>query len=256
MIMRRLTAGLREQNWTSVAIELVIVVLGVFIGTQVSNWNEDRLERTQTTRMLDQLSPELDRQIATFESVRAYYQTTRRYADVALAGWQGDPHVSDEQFVLSAYQASQVYGIGTNAQNWTLVFGGAQLRNIDDPTLRRHLGDVLTIDYADVGLATMQTSYRRDVRLVIPNSIQSDIRTHCGDQLVRNAVDQNVYLLPDHCALRLDPAEVAATAKALRAHPALADELTLHLDSVNGYLENVDVIELPMRTLKHDLDHR
>ncbi len=173
-----------------------------------------------------------------------------------MAGWKGDTHISDEQFVVSAYQASQIYGIGTNAQNWTLVFGGAQLRNIDDPTLRRHLGDVLTIDYSDVGLATMQTSYRRDIRLVIPNSIQSEIRAHCGDQLVRNAVDQNIYRLPEHCALRLNPSEVAETAKALRARASLAQELTLHLDTVNGYLENVDVIELPMRTLKHDLDHR
>ena len=175
---------------------------------------------------------------------------------MALAGWRGDTRINDEQFVISAYQASQVYGVGINAQNLTLVFGGDQLRNIDDPRLRRHLADVLTTDYSDVGLATMQTRYRTDVRLVIPNDIQNEVRTHCGDRLVRDAADQNIFVLPADCPLALDPSRVAAAAKLLRAHGSLANELALHLGSVNGYLQNVDIIEVPMRTLERDLDKR
>jgi hypothetical protein len=91
------------------------------------------------------------------------------------------------------------------------------LRNIDDPRLRRHLADVLTTDYSDVGLATMQTRYRTDMRLVIPNDIQNEIRTHCGDRLVRNAADQNIFVLPADCRLALDPSRVAAAARLLRA---------------------------------------
>jgi hypothetical protein len=58
MILRRLSANLRAQNWTAIAIEFFIVVLGVFIGTQVANWNQARLEKQATNRMLDQLRPE------------------------------------------------------------------------------------------------------------------------------------------------------------------------------------------------------
>ena len=42
MILRRLAHNLREQNWTAIAIEFVLLVLGVFLGIQVANWNEDR----------------------------------------------------------------------------------------------------------------------------------------------------------------------------------------------------------------------
>ena len=62
MILRRLSANLRAQNWTAIAIEFVIVVVGVFIGTQVSNWNQGRLEKQATNRMLDQLRPEIQNQ--------------------------------------------------------------------------------------------------------------------------------------------------------------------------------------------------
>jgi hypothetical protein len=36
MILRRITANFRHQDWMAVGIELVVVVLGVFIGAQAS----------------------------------------------------------------------------------------------------------------------------------------------------------------------------------------------------------------------------
>lgn len=52
MIHKRLTANLRAQNWTAIVLELIIVIVGVFIGTQVSNWNAQRLEERESQRML------------------------------------------------------------------------------------------------------------------------------------------------------------------------------------------------------------
>jgi len=256
MVLRRLTASLKEQHWMTIVIELVIVIVGVFVGTQVSNWNEARLENLKTERMLSQLRPELQLDIDYFNSVRTYYATTKRYADVALAGWRRDPRVGDSQFVIAAYQASQVYGIGTNAQNWALIFGADQLRNIDDSKLRRHLAYVMTTDYSDVGLTTMQTRYRTDVRFSIPNDVQVDIRTRCGDRLERDKLDEYIYVLPHTCDFTLNPARAAVAAAALRARQSLVNELALHLGSVEAYLQNVDVIEVPMRTLAQDLANR
>ena len=47
MILRRVMAHVKAQNWFAVAIDFVIVVVGVFIGIQFSNWNEARGERAQ-----------------------------------------------------------------------------------------------------------------------------------------------------------------------------------------------------------------
>jgi hypothetical protein len=38
MILRRITANFRRQDWTAVVVELLIVVLGVFIGLQAQEW--------------------------------------------------------------------------------------------------------------------------------------------------------------------------------------------------------------------------
>ena len=39
MIIQRLGTRLRQQDWLAVTIELLLVMAGVFLGIQMSNWN-------------------------------------------------------------------------------------------------------------------------------------------------------------------------------------------------------------------------
>ena len=45
MILRRLAEAVREQNWFTVVLEVLIVVVGIFIGLQVDDWAERRATR-------------------------------------------------------------------------------------------------------------------------------------------------------------------------------------------------------------------
>src|SRR5262245_44611203 len=109
MILRRITEHLKRQDWTAVGLDLAIVIVGVFIGTQASNWSQDRIERRETALLLYELRPALQDFVNYFDSAKPYFDTTIAYSDTAFAGWRGDPKVSDEQFVIGAYQASQIY---------------------------------------------------------------------------------------------------------------------------------------------------
>lgn len=53
MILRRLSQSIKEQNWTAIIIEFVLLVSGVFLGIQVSNWNAERIERSKQAMVLD-----------------------------------------------------------------------------------------------------------------------------------------------------------------------------------------------------------
>ncbi len=39
MILRRIIENVRTRDWFTVAIEFLIVVVGIFVGLEVSNWN-------------------------------------------------------------------------------------------------------------------------------------------------------------------------------------------------------------------------
>jgi len=64
MLMRRAMEHLRQQHWMAVVIDLAIVVVGVFLGIQVSNWNEARIERERSAIMVDAFRNELSDYIA------------------------------------------------------------------------------------------------------------------------------------------------------------------------------------------------
>jgi hypothetical protein len=46
-MIKRLGERLKQQDWIGVWIELALVMVGVFLGIQVANWNEQRKERLQ-----------------------------------------------------------------------------------------------------------------------------------------------------------------------------------------------------------------
>jgi hypothetical protein len=58
MILRRISEHISSQNWFAVAVEFIIVVVGVFMGLQVQDWNEARKARIEETGLLSRLHVE------------------------------------------------------------------------------------------------------------------------------------------------------------------------------------------------------
>ena len=248
MILRRMTHHMKAQNWGAIGIEFVLVVAGVFLGVAAANWNEERLERKETAQLLAQLDGELETFSGYIEGVERYYQVTGAYADRATAAWNGDRTISDDQFVIAAYQASQVNGIGNNTEVWSAIFGADQLRDIDDPVLRQNLAVIMTYDYSIINLNAVLTRYREEVRKVVPASIQARIRALCGDRVV-GADPRLGYALPARCDIALDPEEAARTAARLRARPDLPGELHWHRAAVANQVAQAAFIRDAARTV-------
>ena len=59
MIFRRLAQSLKEQNWTTIFIEFVLLVLGVFLGLQAANWNDARNDRALESTYLASLAEDI-----------------------------------------------------------------------------------------------------------------------------------------------------------------------------------------------------
>ena len=110
MILRRVIEHVKAQNWLAVGLDFVIVVIGVFIGIQVSNWNDGRAANVQEAAVLAQLEDEfseiqnaLERQIR----VRRTY-----IADLKslIAGLEGSGPIPDELVVQRALVAARATG--------------------------------------------------------------------------------------------------------------------------------------------------
>lgn len=234
MIFKRAVARLRAQDWVAITIELAIVILGVFIGTLVANWNEDRLERAETVRMLEELQPELLTLRTTLDALESFYGSTKGFAATSFAGWRGDPAVSDRDFVIAAYQASRVSFTALNSGSWSQIFGSERLRDLKDRQLKTDLASLMTQDFAAMERELL-TPYRTGVRKVIPEDIQDAILQRCAGVAPGTT---GIVALHKRCPIEFPDARFASAARDLRAHPELVGELRWHVAATSAYVLN------------------
>lgn len=55
MILRRFSEAMKSQNWFIVFIELMVLVVGIFVGLQVDDWNQSRQDRVEERLYLEEL---------------------------------------------------------------------------------------------------------------------------------------------------------------------------------------------------------
>jgi len=84
MILRRLAQQLREQNWAAIFIEFVLLVLGVFLGIQVANWNTTEIEKRATREALQRLEDDVRMSVTQTQSGIDFIKENARYADLVF----------------------------------------------------------------------------------------------------------------------------------------------------------------------------
>jgi len=75
MIPRRLYEHVRNHNWFAVLIDFIVVVVGVFVGVQVSNWNESVKDRSRTERVIETLRESLSDSVRVESRIAAEIET-------------------------------------------------------------------------------------------------------------------------------------------------------------------------------------
>ena len=70
MILRRIAHHLQQQQWSAVLIELVILILGVFLGFQVTDWANERANRAAEVRHLEEIAQDLRADAEVFDQIR------------------------------------------------------------------------------------------------------------------------------------------------------------------------------------------
>lgn len=233
MIFKRAVARLQAQDWLAIVIELGIVILGVFIGTWVANWNAERADRNAVQRLITQLQPKLRELHGLATDDQAYYAVVRGYAKIAKAGWARDPKVSDRDFVIAAFQATEISPFNNNPFFDGSLIGIEEVRKVDDAELRERLMSLVSYRSGFLDLFGEGSTYREQVRSLVPDEVQQQILADCGDKVSEQS---HHFWLPASCATPIDPALARTAAAALRARPELLQALTSHLAHINRHL--------------------
>lgn len=233
MILRRVIAHFRKQEWTAIAIDFVIVVVGVFIGIQVSNWNAARADQVRAHGYLERIRADLDADLAGYRDrldfwgkVSAYGAKGLAYADASKAG-----DLSQWSLLLAYFQASQVAEFFTTQTTFDELKSAGELGLIADVELR----DALAHYYTTAGnpALTERPAYRMRVRGVIPLAVQLYIWENC---YASNMFGGQEFL---DCKSPVDERRAGEIVDSIRGDAALMAELrywmsTMHVASLIG----------------------
>jgi hypothetical protein len=153
MILRRITQHVKDQNWFAVALDFVIVVVGILIAFQITNWNENRAERTQEIQYLSAMKRDVESSIRILNVSIASLQRQQN-ARKALYTFHADPAavlVSDELDKLIADGMFRLERAVLNHTTFETLKSSGQMSLIKSSELVRALEDLSAkIDMAEV----------------------------------------------------------------------------------------------------------
>ena len=84
MILRRFIKHVRNQEWTAVFLDFIIVVMGIFVGLQVTNWSASRADRALEHEYLERLLTDVQLSIDRTSSTRGFMVDHRKKAKLIL----------------------------------------------------------------------------------------------------------------------------------------------------------------------------
>lgn len=222
MLLRRITKHVRDQNWFAVGIDFVIVVIGVFIGIQVANWNDARSDRQLGQEYTQRLIVELEQDLAATRSLKHYYAQVLESveeADRLLA----EPDSDNKALVIAAYRASEYNDNPPNTATWDEIVSSGHLKLLPTDAVKNGLGNYYKFSERLTGSRDVRSSeYRKAVRSLIPLPVQLAIRNGCSDTY--NELNVASGFVPD-CQIDVKDAVLLDVAEALRASDEVKETL-------------------------------
>jgi hypothetical protein len=255
MVLRRFRNHVAEHNWFAVGIDFVVVVAGVFVGIQASNWNQGRLDRQQARQYRSMLSDDLDANLENLALRKRYYAWVRREALATLADLDRPSGALDQQFLVHAYQATQILLWALKRNTYDEVISAGAMASLGDPALRDKIANYyVTSDATGANIAVVPP-YRDIVRRIMPYAAQQAIRAECNERLVQNSRGAVDALLPiGPCKLSLDPAVAHKAIAQVHDWPGLDLDLNRQLVDLDQKLLSVDAISSRATALKAALE--
>ena len=143
MALAKLAQRLHAHDWFAACIEVLIVIAGILIALQVSNWNQDRQERRVSHDYARQLHAELQSDLRNIASTRKFWHKVADYQQAASlhAETGALSQGSAWQTLLAYYQASQLRPFELEDTTFTELRYAGELRLLGDTGMGKGLAD-------------------------------------------------------------------------------------------------------------------
>ena len=141
MIIRRLAGALREQNWFTVVLEVMIVVVGIFIGLQVDGWNEGRKKQQNIEAQLSRIAEDAAVLLAETDRLIVNFDNRIARAQIALEVLDGTPltEANTPAFERALEESYQLNEIEIDLPGLDILMNTGDINQVADANARNAL---------------------------------------------------------------------------------------------------------------------
>jgi len=226
-----------------VAVELVVVVVGVFIGVQASNWNAELETNAKARDFTERLRNDLREEAWSYEMQVSYFTQVHANAVRAADALEGLQPLSDEALLVAAYRATQYNSNVRRRATYDELTSTGEIGLVRDPALREIAMRTFTSEiFTEVVIKAQTSRYRAHFRELIPHDVQHTIAAACGDHLTPVGDYKAIVDALDYpCSTGLSAAAIAKSAAIVRGDPELLAALRLRIADLETDLANLTV---------------
>ncbi len=199
MLLRRITIHLKDQNWFAVFVDFIIVVAGILIAFQITEWNEERQQKITADNYIERLREDL---LANQEDITqriVYFSKTRSHALDALTGLDKDVDQLGVQFLVDIYQTSQILTRDVGRDTYDEILSVGANNALADLEVRKRLANHYRGTKSQITNFDLVTSYREIIRSNMPYPVQAAIRAACDDIITSGIYGEPIAVLPESC---------------------------------------------------------
>ena len=207
--------------------EFILVVLGVLVALMFDSWMEQRSDDNLRQEYLGRLADDLETDSQTYDYRIAFYSDVRAFGIQTLDTLHSEAP-ADQEDLLAAYYASEVFTVSPSSDTYKDLQNTGNIRLLRDIELRMALSSYH--EKAAREGTTLDESYRKIVRGIIPWEMQKAIRENCP------TLDESGEIptgFPPCKLLRLKEDQVSVVFDAIRAYPGIFEILTHRVSDID-----------------------
>ncbi|NJM35886.1 MAG: hypothetical protein HC850_15675 [Rhodomicrobium sp.] len=161
MILRRVIAHFRKQEWTAIGLDFLIVVVGILIAFQITAWNDARRDAIRERQYLARIAAELDESISDIEHAISRTKERTAYGEFLIRSIDDPGLVRDDpgRFMKAIAFAGYTLSPDIRSQTFDEIKSVGDLSLLRDEKLRFDLMEFYTTIHGEG-----QWNYIRELR--------------------------------------------------------------------------------------------
>lgn len=224
MFMRRIADALRRQEWATILIEFVLVIVGVLVALQLDQWKDSLAESAEERRLLLAVYGDIEQDLLDLENTQVALDSVAEFGVTALNSYvETDCAGNCWSILVAFFHASQWMDVELNKATYEEIQRAGLPRDL---SLRRTLAEYYALNQQSVRVFAELPRYREKVRSLIPIAVQ----THLWDACFR-IEGRHQFLIAD-CEAPIGEGETRKILDGLRADVEVEKSLNYWLSTV------------------------